>query len=556
MRVGPWYASAMSADELAPPVAPAAEDDAAPDAEGGAESDAEPASTTAWGTRPARSGWLAYGLATLTGVLYFLGFPGIDLWPLSLVALVPLLVALRGQRTRRATGLGWMAGFTMNMLGFYWLTPMLEQFAGLPMAAAFVGAALVCGYQAGRIALCGWLYGRAASRGWPAEAVFAGAFAVSELAYPLLFPWYFGASVHNALPLLQVAELGGPILVGLVLVAPNLAVAHLIEHRLFAAPLRRTVLGVGVAVPLLAAGYGWFRIGQVRAEAAQSEVVTVGLVQLNQPLVKTNAEALASHREQTRKLAEADVDLVVWSEAALPALAWEQNYAEVVADKATKALGVPTVVGMVVFQPLPKDHPQKFSATNSAVMTDASGAVTGRYDKHHLLMFGEYLPLGERFPAIYSLSPNSGNFMAGKTVEGLPLGEHRLAPSICYEDILPGFFNDVVRATDPDLLLNITNDAWFLDTTEPWIHFALAKLRSVEHRRYMVRATNSGVSGIIDATGAVVTHGGTFVAENIVGEARYMTGGTVYRWVGDKVWWALAVVMLGLCFVRRPSRHE
>lgn len=506
-----------------------------------------------WGTRPALKGWPAYGLATATGVIYFLGFPGIDLWPLSLVALVPLIVALRGQGTRRATGLGWMAGFTMNMLGFYWLTPMLQQFAGLPMAAAVLGAALVCAYQAGRIALCGFLYARAASRGWPAEAVFLGAFAVSELVYPLLFPWYFGASVHNALPLLQVAELGGPILVGLVLVAPNLALAHLIEWRFFGAPLRRVGLAVAVAVPLLAAGYGALRMQQVQAAAAQSEAITVGLVQPNQPLVKTTKEALAFHREQTKKLAADGVDLVVWSEAALPALAWEQNYAKVVAERATKDLGVATVVGMVIFQPLPKDHPLKFSATNSAVMTDASGAVRGRYDKHHLLMFGEYLPLGEHFPALYAVSPNSSNFMAGTAIEPLPFGEHRIAPSICYEDILPGFFNDVVRSTDPDLLLNITNDAWFLDTTEPWIHFALAKLRSVEHRRYLVRATNSGVSGIVDATGAVTTHGGTFVAENIVGQARFMTGRTVYRQLGDKPWWVIALVMAGLCLVRRPS---
>ncbi|MEZ4447325.1 MAG: apolipoprotein N-acyltransferase [Polyangiaceae bacterium] len=237
------------------------------------------------------------------------------------------------------------------------------------------------------------------------------------------------------------------------------------------------------------------------------------------------------------------------SEAAIPALAWEQNYRELVPKKATKDLAVPTVVDGIF---LPKDHPLKFSATNSAVMTDATGAVTGRYDKHHLLMSAS-TAARRALPALPWAQPQLRNFMAGKTIEALPLGDHRLALSICYEDILPGYFNDVVRATDPDLLLNITNDAWFLDTTEPWIHFALAKLRSVEQRRYLVRATNSGLSGIVDATGAVVVHGGTFVAEDIVGEARYMHGRTVYRVLGDKPWWALAAVMLALCFLRRPE---
>ena len=514
----------------------------------------EQAAALAWGSRPALGGLVAYGLAVATGVLYFLGFPGIDLWPLSLVALVPLLIAMRGQTTRRATGLGWVAGFTMNMLGFYWLTPMLQEFAGLPFAAALLGATLVCAYQGGRIALCGLLFGRSASRGWPAEAMFAGAFAVSELLYPLLFPWYFGASVHNALPLLQTAELGGPILVGLVLVAPNLAVAHLIEWRLLGAEVSRKLLAVGVAVPLIAAGYGWLRIGQVRAAAATSQSISVGLVQANLSLFRKTSEALKVHRERTRDLAARGVDLVVWSEAAIPALAWEQNYQQKVATKATKGLGVPTVVGLAIFRQLPKGHPLKTSATNTALMTDAEGKVTGRYDKHFLLMFGEYLPLGERFPSLYGLVQNTSNYTAGTTTEALMLGGRRIAATICYEDIIPSFVNDVVRATNPDLLLNMTNDAWFLDTTEPWIHFALAKLRAVEHRRYLVRATNSGVSGIVDATGAVVTHGGTFVDETVVGEARYMSGRTVYRVLGDKPWWGLALVMVGLGLARRRSR--
>src|SRR3954467_14224692 len=139
----------------------------------------------------------AYLLAFLTGFLYFLAFPGIDIWPLSLVALVPLILALRGQTPRRALGLGWTAGFTMTMFGFYWLLSMLQSFSGFPLPLCFLFMAILCSYQAGRIALCGFLYGRAERRGWPAPIVFALAFVASELVFPLLFPWYYGATVHN-----------------------------------------------------------------------------------------------------------------------------------------------------------------------------------------------------------------------------------------------------------------------------------------------------------------------------------------------------------------------
>ena len=150
---------------------------------------------------------LAYALAVGTGFLYFLAFPGIDLWPLSFVALAPLMIALKNQPPRRAAGLGWAAGFTMTMAGFYWLLEMLKTFSGFPTVVCLFFMAVLCGYQGGRIALMGYLYGRAEKRGWPAGPVFALAFIASELVYPLLFPWYFGATVHQVPALTQIADL-------------------------------------------------------------------------------------------------------------------------------------------------------------------------------------------------------------------------------------------------------------------------------------------------------------------------------------------------------------
>src|SRR6185436_17213415 len=100
-------------------------------------------------------------------LIYFLAFPGIDVWPLTFVALVPLIIALRGQPAKRATGLGWMACFAMTMTGFYWLLEMLRAFSGFPVPLCLVFMAILCGYQAGRLGLLGWLTARAAQRGWP-----------------------------------------------------------------------------------------------------------------------------------------------------------------------------------------------------------------------------------------------------------------------------------------------------------------------------------------------------------------------------------------------------
>jgi len=504
---------------------------------------------TPTGALPAR---VAYPLAFLSGFLYFLGFPGIDIWPLSFVALVPLIVAMRGQTPRRAAGLGWLAGFTMTMTGFYWLLEMLQVFSGFPVVLCVLFMAILCAYQGGRIALAGWLYGRAEARGWPAAPVFALAFAVSELVYPLLFPWYYGASVHNAPVMMQVADLGGPILVGLVLVAPNLALAQVILARLRKEKIDRRILAVGVAVPLLAAVYGFVRMRSVDGAMAAAEKVRIGIVQGNMPLFDRN-RALPLHVKMTQDIErEKDVDLVVWSEAAVPRSFSEARYEDEVYRTISQKLGVATIVGTVLRRPAGPGGRAAFF--NTALMAGDDGKILGRYDKQYLLAFGEYLPFGETFPILYKWSPNSGQFTPGKSFEPLTWRDHRISTLICYEDILPAFVRQLVSHGDPDLLVNLTNDAWFGDSTEPWIHFALAKMRAVEHRRFLVRATNSGVSGIVDAAGRVVAHGGTFREEAVVGEARFMRQTTLFGLIGDAPWYIATIVIGAMAIRSRPKK--
>lgn len=508
--------------------------------------------------KAALPGRIAYPLALLSGVLYFLGFPGIDIWPISLIALVPLIIALKGQPARRATALGWVAGMGMTMFGFYWLLEMLKVFSGFPTIVCVLFMTILCGYQSGRIALAGWFYGRAEARGWPAPIVFALAFVASELLYPLLFPWYFGASVHNFTPLLQVAEIGGPYLVGLVLVAANLAVAELITAKREGRPIHRVLVGIGVAAPVVAALFGYIRLGSVRDAMAAAKPIKIGIVQGNQALFNRSA-ALTVHKRRTQELKEKGAELVVWSEAAVPRPLSEPRYKEEVRAAITRDLGVPTIVGTVLRRPVEGGAPRGIRRSqyfNTALLAEKDGSILGRYDKQFLLAFGEYLPLGDRFPILYEWSPNSGQFTPGTTIEPFVWGEHRISALICYEDIIPAFVNKIVRHADPDLIVNLTNDAWFGDSTEPWIHLALAKLRAVEHRRFLIRATNSGVSAIIDATGAVVTHGGTFREEVLVGEARFMRATTGYKVLGDVPWYLVTAAITVMAIWTRPRRRR
>jgi apolipoprotein N-acyltransferase len=496
----------------------------------------------------------AYALAFATGTLYFLGFAGTDIWPCALVALAPMAVAMQGQTPRRCLEVGAIAGFTMNMMGFYWLYGMLKTFSGFPGPLCLLFMSLLCAYQGGRIGLFGWLAGRANERGWPATLAFLLAFAASELLYPLLFPWYFAASVHQVPVLSQLGEAGGPYIVGLVLAAPSLALAELFLALRARRPIARRLVVAGLATPLVASLIGWVRIAQVDARVLASEKVHVGIVQGNMPLLQKrddHTESLRRHLRMTEELRKKGADFAVWSESAVMWNIPEDDYDNYLQFLFTRRLGIPALFGAL----LVARDPEGRRAYNVALATDAEGRVIGRYDKHYLLAFGEYIPFGETFPILYQWSPNSGHLTPGKSSEPLMLAGHPVSALVCYEDILPSFVNSAVNHGHPEMIVNVTNDAWFGDTTEPWIHLALAKMRAIEHRRYLLRSTNSGVSAIIDPVGRVVANSGTYRQETVDAVVHWMKGPrTIYEIVGDVPWWLAAAAIVGMAFYRCPAR--
>jgi apolipoprotein N-acyltransferase len=513
------------------------------------------AATSSAGVIPLRAP-VAFAAAALSGALYWLAFPGVDLWPLTFVAWVPLIVALQRQPVARSAWLGGTAGLVMNVAGFFWLQEMLRTFSGFPWPICFLFVLILCAVQGCRIAFLGWLYARATARGWPAALVFAAAFVTSELAFPVLFPWYYAATVHNVPVLSQLADVAGPIGVGLVLVAANLAIAEVVlalaERRRFA----HIPIIAGAAATALSCLYGVFRVHAVDATVRALPPVTVGVVQANMGLLEKRSmyeEGLRRHLELSREMAAQHADFLVWSETSAMRAVRDSSYRSDLSGVARR-IGLPAIFGAVIVKPVSDER--EYVLYNSAVASDALGVVSNRYDKEYLLTFGEYLPFGESFPILYKWSPNSGHFTPGTSLDPLILdvhGEkHPVTALICYEDILPRFTNDAVRHANPELLVNLTNDAWFGDTAEPWEHMALSQMRAIEHHRYFIRGTNSGVSAVIDPVGRVVAHGGTFRQEAFAVPIRWMRGATVYEVIGD--WpWVLVAVGAGLAaFRRRP----
>lgn len=500
-----------------------------------------------------------YALGALTGTLYFLGWAGFDLWPLSFVAFVPLIAAIDPEndpegaplRWKRVAEIGFFAGLAMNLGGFYWLSTTLRSFSGFSLPVCTLLMTVVCSYQALGLTLLALLYRYARARlGVGNLGSAALAMGLSEWVFPELFTKYFGASLHGLPLAIQVADLGGPLLLSSLLIAASVAfyeLGKLATKRSFKRKRVLIVAGLWGATLL----YGAYRIHAVDAEAAASDQITVGTVQTNMGLTQKHddpEEGLQRHIDQTLELQKTTkLDLLVWPESAFAWFLPERikNMRRIVFHD---RIHIPTLFGGLSV----RERNGEVEPYNTAYMVDSDGDVVGTYDKTYLLAFGEYIPLGEQFPMLYELSPHTGRFVAGKHVQPLPFGRYRLTALICYEDILPGFVARAVRAGDPHLLVNITNDAWFGDTHQPWQHLALAKLRAVENHRALVRSTNSGVTAIVDPVGRMLAVSKVFTRENLAAKVPMLENGQYpYAYVGDWPGYLSLLALLALAVIKR-----
>ena len=222
------------------------------------------------------------GLALLTGLIYYAAFPGIGWWPLAPIAYAPLLVAIRHRRPRSAAALGLLAGTITTSLGFIWLLDTLHTYSGFSMPTCILLYLLLSIFQGGRLALFAALCSALARNRWPWLVCVAAAFVTSEVAYPLLFPWFFGASLHHVPLLIQTADIGGPVLVGLPLALFSAGLARCLTSKTPLRAQRTTLIGMALTLALPSV-YGMLLIPLVDHNTAQAPTLRVGLVQGNIP---------------------------------------------------------------------------------------------------------------------------------------------------------------------------------------------------------------------------------------------------------------------------------
>jgi apolipoprotein N-acyltransferase len=492
------------------------------------------------------------------GVLYFLGYLGWGVWPCLLVFLVPLWSALertRGRALGGSIGTGLVFGLAAYAGGFPWLWRLVDVFLdGNRAVGALFWLAYGAWFAAG-FAVYAAAFHAIRGRGWGIAVAGVPPLLAVEWLQPQLFPVHAGSALLPVPLWVQTADLGGPLLLSALVGGANVLAFVTWAWWRGRRPLPRAAWGAAAGIALAVAGYGSRRIAAVEAAVAAAPALRVGVVQANLGLLEKRHLGRITHRrhlEDTRALlAGGDVDLVVW-----PETAYARGLRRPLPISGRPILD--DLAGPLLFggSSVREEDGRRVTA-NSAFLVGADGMIRDGYDKNLLIPFAEYVPLGGLVPALVRWFPHVQEFGAAADLPALHLGAWRVATPICYEVVRPDFVRRMVRASAPHLLVTLANDAWFGDSQEPWLHLALARLRAVEHRRFLVRATNSGVSAVIDPAGRLVATTRLLERDTLRATVRPLEGRTVYARLGDWPGWlavGLLALALGAAAPRGPSR--
>jgi apolipoprotein N-acyltransferase len=479
-----------------------------------------------------------------SGVLGALAFPLPGWAALAWVWLIPSLHAGATRAPRAALRDGWLAGTVFYVVLLRWLDFTFLHYSAIPWPVTWLPIALLaayCGLYVGLVAGgAAWL-GRRLGVGWALALTPCLWIAGEWLRGHLMggFPWgLLGYSQAAQLLVIQIAELGGVYAVSLLVVAVNAALTAVLVLG-----ARRAWPGALVVAVLFLASCG-FGLRALATEAGAAATGGSAEVAVIQPSIEQtikwdparHAQILDIYEALTREAARTKPAVVLWPETATTIFLRGDRPLLERLTRLSADIGVPIVVGSLDRRDDPRGQ-----FLNSAFLLTGQG-ITGKYDKIHLVPFGEYVPLASLLGFVRSWAEFISEFGVGEVETVFSLPGASFGTVICYEIIFPELFRGfVVRGAS--FMANITNDAWFGETSGPWQHLGTLPLRAVEHRVAIARAANTGVSAFVEPTGRIGPTLPLLERGVLVRRIPLRTRATLYTRLGD--WLVYASAALG-----------
>ncbi|NOX20339.1 MAG: apolipoprotein N-acyltransferase [Nitrospirae bacterium] len=484
-------------------------------------------------------------LSVFSALLLQLAFPPFNIWPAGWIGFVPLLYALYDSEPLQAVQSGFVFGIFYFFSNQYWIYYSLNQFGNMPLITALSVVMLLSIYQGLYVMAFSFLISKLNKKGvsllytapvlWTAFEFLRGHLFTG-------FPWSLaGYTQWSNTYMLQISDITSIYGVSFVVILFNAFLTELIH---FYSSKKQNYLVLKAITVFIIIGltfiYGLYRVNQIENQK-KLKSIKIALIQGNIDQDKKwdlryQKDVLNTYFNLTRKaVKDSKPDLIIWPETALPFYYGSEKELTDELVGFVKELSIPLLTGSMLVKELKikEDGSYEYGITNSAILLDSDGKLTYIYDKIHLVPFGEYVPL-RRFLFFLDklVSVGIGDFKQGKSYVKGRVKDLDIATVICYEAIFP----DLVRKffiDGGDIIVNISNDAWFGETIGPLQHYQIATVRSIENRKPLIRVTNSGISGIIDQAGRTLKTLGLFKRGYITFTLEIKNINSLYSRIGD-----------------------
>lgn len=477
----------------------------------------------------ARLPWWAIAGALCSGLLQVLVFPRTSWDWLAPVCLVPLLLGLVGRSVRTSFGLGWLSGMVFWGGSCYWIYPVMRDYASIAPALAallFVAFFVVKGLHAGAFAL---LAGRLLRRPWAVPALAVLWVGVEGSHQYVFFTWtqLGNAALEFPLPhILRLAPWTGIYGPSLVFAAMNAAVARTV--------LDRSARPLAALAPLLIL----FALPPLPVPGAGSETARLVQPNVHPDLMRTDwvVEHGTAHLTTMLELSTRDEpggpkpSLLVWPEYPVSSYYFDEPASRAFLERVAREAGTTFIFNTISFEDGDRTRPR-----NSSVTLDRAGALRSQYSKIHLVPFGEFVPWPFHY-FVTKITLQAGTFRPGSRIAVAQVEGHGLGTFICYESVFARSIRKFVGA-GAELLVNISNDSWYGRSAARDQHLLIARMRAVENRRWILRATNDGVTTAIDPSGRITAALPSYRQDALDVQFNYLSDETGFVRFGEWLWW-------------------
>ena len=480
----------------------------------------------------------------ITGLMLTASFPEIGFDFLIWFALIPLLWVIN--QTSSVFYLGCLAGFVHQITLVYWLNTAMHEYGHLPIYTCIPLLILLCLYLSIFLGLFCVLIKRICLT--PFQLLLAPFFWVT-LDYlrsltQFAFPWEFlGYSQYTKLPLIQIADITGVYGISWLIVFFNIAIVLFLLHttgqkwQSSQITILNVYLFLGCLIGLFVVflSYGVFRIYSIdKAVNNHPNSLNVSVIQGNiDQSVKWDESFRLTTVQKYIQLSQSDdniqPDIIVWPETAVPVYIQQQTpLSELIRQYVQKQKSAFLIGGLRY----DKDVSGQWHFYNSMFLLHSTSWINQTYDKTHLVPYGEYIPFQTIFPFLKKLVEGVGQFSEGQNLNPLTLNQWAAGPQICYEILFPNLSRILVQK-GADILVNITNDAWYGWSSAPYQHFSMVVFRAIENKRSIARSANTGVSGCINPFGKILGSTDIFTEARLTCTLPVLNEKTIYTRFGD-----------------------